>query len=492
MGMIPQRLPVIPLLGFLTSLPYIECEVRQVGGKVEEWTPPSYPKPVISRKTELDMYCYDKLCDPDNLLNDSGRGMIASKIEDFLDHHIKYKYTISSESKENTHEGNVSTVPIEIGVALLQKMDLSSYQDGSNVDAAIMTAAKDFAISIHDSWGVGSVTSDGDTGILLFLSIQDRAFFISKGDFVGFGSVLTDTRIDKIVESAKPLLREEEYSRAILDSIQHIENYLESGPPTIQERGGDFLKINGSFILFAAITSLFMLWNKYVVRNQTRAYAMAQSHLNEIDRGRALALQDRYRSTSCPICLDDFQINGPVREPQSNDNSSYNSEDHLDNNGSNNNQSMLGSDGLPVKLLRCGHIFDDTCWAEWVSSGSGDIRRCPICQRDVGTDINIVQQQPNNQIEADDRRDQRNHRMVAYERERNFRLMRLARRYPRYIRTDQIQRWTQPNFDDKLATDRSFVQNNPRSNISQNQSNSRSNVQSFGGGSSSGARGGRW
>ena len=46
-----------------------------------------------------------------------------------------------------------------------------------------------------------------------------------------------------------------------------------------------------------------------------------------------------------------------------------------------------GSDGLPIKLLRCGHVFDETCWRCWVRSGNGDPCRCPVCRRDVGAPL---------------------------------------------------------------------------------------------------------
>merc|ERR1712124_125232 len=62
---------------------------------------------------------------------------------------------------------------------------------------------------------------------------------------------------------------------------------------------------------------------------------------------------------SCPICLEDFS------------------------------STTHGSDGHPIQLLRCGHVFDKTCYQEWVSSGNGDVTKCPICRIDVGVNFNI-------------------------------------------------------------------------------------------------------
>lgn len=45
----------------------------------------------------------------------------------------------------------------------------------------------------------------------------------------------------------------------------------------------------------------------------------------------------------------------------------------------------VGSDDRPIKLLRCGHIFDMTCWQTWVDSGTcGNPWICPVCRQDVG------------------------------------------------------------------------------------------------------------
>ena len=35
-------------------------------------------------------------------------------------------------------------------------------------------------------------------------------------------------------------------------------------------------------------------------------------------------------------------------------------------------------------MLRCGHIFCDTCWKSWVRSGYGNPLACPVCRQDIG------------------------------------------------------------------------------------------------------------
>lgn len=45
---------------------------------------------------------------------------------------------------------------------------------------------------------------------------------------------------------------------------------------------------------------------------------------------------------------------------------------------------LIGTDEKPIKMLRCGHIFDTSCWKIWVDSGHGNPWVCPVCRQDVG------------------------------------------------------------------------------------------------------------
>lgn len=45
---------------------------------------------------------------------------------------------------------------------------------------------------------------------------------------------------------------------------------------------------------------------------------------------------------------------------------------------------LRGADGKKIRILRCGHIFCDTCWKSWVHSGCGNPCICPVCRQDVG------------------------------------------------------------------------------------------------------------
>ena len=46
---------------------------------------------------------------------------------------------------------------------------------------------------------------------------------------------------------------------------------------------------------------------------------------------------------------------------------------------------LVGCDGRKIKMLRCGHLFCDTCWKTFAHSpGCGNPCICPVCRQDVG------------------------------------------------------------------------------------------------------------
>ena len=437
-------------------------------------------------------------------------------------------------------------------------------------------AAEHFATTLHDTWGVGYTTKQGGTGIVIFLSLNDRVIYVSRGGAIE--RILTDTRVDRMISTTlRPFLRSGKYGEAMEHAIGDILQYLEEGPPQGWEWWRDeFLGPYGIPIGVVSVIIFMVSFRLKQEREERREYALVASQLSQIDRAQAEVLQGRYQATSCPICFEDFKNTSAMEEgghkederedsaPTEEAEPSHNRQDEGESSAG---PKMLGSDGLPLKLLRCGHVFDETCWAEWVTGGSGDVTKCPICKKDVG-DSTAVQdtnrarpprdanhnhnhhnhnharhqphqahdhndpdegpiqnqhehQQENNNgddtVNDNDRALFRNNdvarepdeanraaALAQFHRERNFRLFRLAHRFPRYIQQNQLQRWTQSTYDGSLVRDPTFVRNDPR--IVQQQQRSSTyhggsssiggarggGFSSFGGGSSSGGRSGRW
>ena len=182
-----------------------------------------------------------------------------------------------------------------------------------------------------------------------------------------------------------------------------------------------------------------------------------------------------------------------------------------------NADNYIGSDGLPLVILRCGHPFDKTCWEKWISEQSSkNIHQCPICRQDLAssppnkplslvlpssttttsTVMNHTQSNPQHNLPNSSGLVHRRCRLGNYDyggrnefnmyqrhlfdTDRNFRLNMLSRRYPRYIRQSQVDRWCSSDYQGAMVKDRDFVRMEPGTESH------------WGGGSSGGGSGGRW
>lgn len=418
------------------------------------------------------------ICDPHNVLVDVAN--LKAKDMDSFESMISRAMSGVQLKCESEHDANV-----EVGIALVRKMDTTRYlRDQSNVkdvdededeESVIDIAAQKFAIETHNYWGIGH--AECHTGLLLFISVDDRAIYISTG--AGLQKILTNSRLGKVMEGMKRFLREGNYTMAIETALVQMRIYIEKGEPTVGEKVMVFLEEYGVLLIIVlAFSSLYMIGLRQEYR-QREEYAMVRSHLTQLERDRAAALQGEYQCSSCAICLENFT--------QQNEDGMW----------------VLGSDGLPLKLLQCGHVFDETCWQNWVRSGQGDPTKCPICRADVGgvataaTEAETTELRQRNALG-----DVQNQQFDAhyYRREMGFRLLRLSQRYPRYVRPNMVQRWSSENYNGSLVRDETFQNVDPsrasptngRSSNGHRFGRSASAGSSFGGGGSSGGRGGRW
>eukprot|EP00531_Pseudo-nitzschia_arenysensis_P006754 CAMPEP_0116131236 /NCGR_PEP_ID=MMETSP0329-20121206/8901_1 /TAXON_ID=697910 /ORGANISM="Pseudo-nitzschia arenysensis, Strain B593" /LENGTH=836 /DNA_ID=CAMNT_0003625659 /DNA_START=144 /DNA_END=2654 /DNA_ORIENTATION=- len=234
-----------------------------------------------------------------------------------------------------------------------------------------------------------------DYGVLIFLSIQDRVCFISTGNAIS--TVLPWWRLEHIVSSMKPDLRRRDYGRAILTAIDDLSEMLEAGPPTMQDRIHDFLARFGVVIAFALFTFLFGAWGECRDRRKRWQYAEARSKLNAVEREKARLKQKQFQTKSCPICLesfsgfDDDDDRTQATNVESCGDASSSEKKPLCQRSSGGmvrvdsyGIPLNGADDKKIKFLRCGHIFCESCWRNWVHSGYGNPCICPVCRQDVG------------------------------------------------------------------------------------------------------------
>lgn len=409
-------------------------------------------------------------------------------------------------------------------------------------------AAEVFARYVHNSWGVGNEVSAGGTGILVFLSELDRALYISRG--AALEPVLTDRRLDYVIQRVmRPILQQQRYGDALVSAVETLLAMVDSGEPGTYEKMADFA-VEYGWVVAVALVFGYALWNARQIERRKREYARVASYLHELDCAKAQALQGKYRTTSCPICLEAFQVQEDDLGNHDCDHSAGDGDNLLQQQQTQKqgHQPMTGSDGMPVKQLRCGHVFDHSCFNEWINSGNCNVDKCPICRADVGGTrgskacipslpwISSLTQRTssngsntnggaNNGGGGGDYGRPDTSELLAesvgniptsstsssssslrlYNYERNFRLMRIGLRYPQIVNPSQISRWTDSTYSDSLVRDPIFVRSDPsRSHADagigggKNSSGADSGFggggfgTGFGGGSSGGGRGGSW
>jgi hypothetical protein len=112
-------------------------------------------------------------------------------------------------------EGFINAVTrAQIGVAVIERMA------SSNKD--IDREAERYATSLHNTWGVGDAAKQN--GVLIFLSIQDRAVYISTGS--GVQDKLSGATVQSLIKMMKPYLRKQEYGTALQNCVVSSSRYL--------------------------------------------------------------------------------------------------------------------------------------------------------------------------------------------------------------------------------------------------------------------------
>jgi len=117
-----------------------------------EWTPNNLPNPFISpEKAGRPGVDKSNVCDPCNILSKESKDVIEGYLNDYKGHGV---------------------------VLIIDKMSIH-FIKAHNHD--IDVATKSYAMTVHDLWGIGD--KNRNDGILIFLSTDDRAIFVSTGNY---------------------------------------------------------------------------------------------------------------------------------------------------------------------------------------------------------------------------------------------------------------------------------------------------------------------
>ena len=321
---------------------------------------------------------------------------------------------LSSSSSNNKHNGLSETDTVEVAIALVQKINLpailraDSYFFYSDQDDMVNDAAQYFARYVHDTWNKlveqqqlqqqdesGGDTTTNNNIVLIFISVHDRICYISSGTRIA--TILPWWRLEHVVQDMKPMLRKGRTGDALEIAIDDMTTLLRAGSPTVKDRMDDFFSRFGVVLAFALFTFLFATYGEFQDRRKRVILAERRSRMNAGEREKARLLQKEFQTKVCPICLEPFEGGGSTNyESGKDDNINVDTDvltstkefvrkkekkhKQVDSHGI----PLKGNDDKPIKFLRCGHIFDETCWTMWVDSGHGNAMMCPVCRQDIG------------------------------------------------------------------------------------------------------------
>lgn len=272
-------------------------------------------------------------------------------------------------------EGFINAISAaQVAVAVVNRMDRSK---GELLLSSIEQASELFARRLHDLWGVGDKTTNN--GVLVFLSIEDRAVFVSTGD--GVQDRLTLRVIQALIDSMKPFLRQKAYGKALELCILQIDLVLSGKRSEILSRYGpgatSFSSSGGSdnygaAIIFAAFVGIVAvgfvtkLMEQRKMRQLERGQRALGTLMHEIDNTEE---GNKYFTLSCPICLEEFQ----------------NPQNIIPTTTAATPAPVVAEgekkDAQRAMALRCGHTFCFSCLETYLTSA--DKGKCPICRMPV-------------------------------------------------------------------------------------------------------------
>lgn len=350
-------------------------QLASVESTRDKWTADAVPNPMKS-PDKCGLSAPGFICDPDKELSDSER----QEIQQVLVNISQNTRLLCPDGKNHSYQAAVLVVKNIASSEWLGFFHNDKERTGES-----------FAHRVGDGWGVGDAGCDN--GVLLFVSVRDRMFYLKTAKKTR--AVLTDYTAERILSNMKPLLKRGKVGDAVLKGCTEILDSLEGRSVPVYRGWSDYITI---FILSIVLcchlpqilAAIFLCLGflvgilLYPFAKLADAVSSCWSRLRtssaqkDLERVQQEMEKDEFDQTMCPICLEDFPDVGKVED---------------------------------MRRLECKHCFHAECVDKWLKENES----CPLCRAEVDV-----------QLTDDDKK-----KSDSYQRRLRFYLSRLSVRHPR-------------------------------------------------------------
>lgn len=186
-----------------------------------------------------------QLCDPDGVLLPWEREQIQNALT-----------SIRQQTNMTCPDGGVRGY--QSAVLLIRKIAPEDwvYSKWFSVLKDNEATAKRFAHTVSNAWGLGDDSCDN--GLLLFLSLDDRAFYLRRA--AATKNALSDDTAEKILNNMHPLVRDDEPGEAVFTAMIQAKSALEHKPvPAAAHQSWEhIIQVVVLIIFFTSFVFLFL------------------------------------------------------------------------------------------------------------------------------------------------------------------------------------------------------------------------------------------
>eukprot|EP00392_Amoebophrya_sp_AT5.2_P009145 g9173.t1 len=297
--------------------------------------------------------------------------------------------------------------------------------------------------AVMDSWGVGDSTCNN--GVVIFLATKSRQVHICTGKGARDGPAkITDKRAGRIVNMMKPLLREEDYPKALEAACGRIYRYVTADPEVLAEdENSDTDGEIDIYVIGVAAWLLLLCYRAWQTRGLKSNYELCKKELTKLQQQKAEANAKKFKTLqgSCPICLEEFGEDEKILANEEDvvcEDVAEGAQDVAGRNKDNaENEEPLIQEVEPVMVARRR-------------------RKSPKEAKEV---IAESQETRVTNYDSDDERSDAGSEDGTQD--YTFRMNRLRTRYPDYLTTSLVDRWTTGGYVGNPLADVDFVRAQP-------------------------------